>query len=182
MTPVVELCAYRRGNYNLYVTAQLRLEVTKKSGAARNYNNKAAQRAEKEAPEEFGHVVLCWDKESEDTVCLSKEGRWEGDDIVDRIHEPSENNFLPCQCGIALENFLRSVWFLLGSVGSIVGAEDEVNSVEEVLSVFLAHNCATLGQGKEVVHVDGDAPEELVRGTWGAHKMVKSVCSERDSG
>ena len=64
--------------------------------------------------------------------------------MVKRVHDPSNHIFLIGTYGVTLKEFLEYFWFIMGGLGSIVGAEYKANEVEEVVPGFLVQDFSSL--------------------------------------
>ena len=58
---------------------------------------------------------------------------WEGEDLIDGVYFPSKDNFLRAPGGVAFVELLEGDWVLPCSVVLVVGSEEVVNGVEEIL-------------------------------------------------
>ena len=76
---------------------------------------------------------------------------WEGEDLLDGVNRPSEENFLRAPGGVAFAELLEGYWFFPCSVFLVIGSEEVVNSAKEISRHLMLFRWISLDYTNEVI-------------------------------
>ena len=78
---------------------------------------------------------------------------WEGEDLLDGVNRPSEDNFLRAPGGVAFAELLEGYWFFPCSFVLVIGLEEVANDMKEVLRHLPPFDWSSLDYTDEVIEV-----------------------------
>ena len=76
---------------------------------------------------------------------------WEGEDLLDGVNRPSEDNFMHAPSGIAFAELLEEDWFFPCSVVLVVGLEDVFDGAKEMSCHLPSSSWLSLDYTDEVI-------------------------------
>ena len=76
---------------------------------------------------------------------------WEGEDFLDGVICPSEDDFLRATGGVAFAELLEGYWFFPCSVVLVIGSEEVVNGAKDMLRHLPLFSWTSLDYTDEVI-------------------------------